>query len=315
MTTQNIGVVSTDTAGPLGLLLVDGPNVMIKVKELWEASDEERPQDFGLRYDAVAKYLCDKFGIDDGDFQKTIFIKRVSDSSPDGEEESSVDKQDKFRYALERDGWDVQVRAQADGTLYSDKVNDIDDDLIGLALAFIEEAETGDVLVIMTNDFNVSPDGKNTRKVLESAHRLGLRTAFVSFLPISPDLQRSKIEVIDSRDIPGAFRVPPPIPRTIADVAPGTIESFDRYAVKVVGRRGNKLPQADDSAESASRTSETTSLWTQRQPGSPQRVIPPPPGSTHPRRSVPAPPRPPSPTDLHQIVLDTPGVRSISYGK
>lgn len=302
-------VMQTDSSnGPLGLLLVDGPNVMIKIKELWDLAEEHRPSNFGLRYDAVAEYLRNKFGVLPGNFQKTIFIKKVSDAASD---DDSLEKQDKFRYALERDGWDVQVRAQAEGTQYGEKENDIDDDLIGLAEKYLEEAEENDVLIIMTNDFAPSPSGSSTKRVLENAAKLNLRTAVVAFKPIAPELHRGRFEVIDSRDIPGAYEVPPPLPRTIADVKPGTIESFDRHAVKVVGRRPSKL--ATDDGKQTNTSSQQPAGWSTGESGSPRRVIPPPPRPTHGNRSIPTPPRTTDSSDLRHEILGAPVLPSSTW--
>ncbi len=305
--TTTTGMSPEGSDPPLGLLLVDGPNVMIKIKELWENAPDGRPSNFGLHYDTVAQFLREKFSIAEENFQKSIFIKKVSET---GRDDESVDRQDKFRFALERDRWDVQVRAPAEGTEYSDKSNDIDDDLMKMAAAFLEEAQAGDVLIIMTNDFALTPDGNSTIRVMENARRLGLKTAIVAFTPVAPEIVRKRIEIIDSRDIPDAYDVPPPRVKTIADVEPGTIESFDRYAVKVIGRRPSKVPASNDN--SLTSDSNRPSEWTPGESGTLRRVIPPPPGPHSPRQ---ARSEPREPSALHQEILGAPIVPSSTWTK
>lgn len=229
---------------PMCLLVVDGPNVQITEKNLWIENTEEGifPEYAGIDYDAVAKAMQKKFNIAPENMEKVIFLKRQKDRQTEPNTPATYHNQERFKHAMKEKGWHVVVRAQAENTANGDKQNDIDDDLIAEADKFIAQAIENDVLLIMSGDFNTTPGSNSTVRTLTAASQLGLRVAAIAFEEqFTRNARSAPFELIDTREIEGAFEVKPPKARTVADLLPGDVGRFHRPdAPSVIGRRPSK---------------------------------------------------------------------------
>jgi hypothetical protein len=214
-----------------GMLLIDGPNVMYTIKDIIEAhplEPELEPWNDNLPdYEVVAKWLQKKFDVLASNFDKCFFLKKIKDAENNPEK---VEKQDGFVKALRDRGWYVFVRDPAPGTEYGDKQNDIDEDIIDKMEEFLATSKPGDVLAVMSNDFNITPGtGRSFRQTLIDARAAGLNACYVSFR------ERVRLEVLvtgglmffDSRDMEGAYKSIPPLP------ARYTFGAYGRYQPSV----------------------------------------------------------------------------------
>jgi hypothetical protein len=229
----------------LCLLLVDGTNVMLTIYNLWSENSDGIPQDVSVhaQFEPIAQYLQKRFNIADTNIEKCLFAKQQRDPNG-GDTLFKTDRQDSFKHALEDKGWQLAIRAPKTGTEYGDKINDVDDDLLDYAEEFMEMAEPGDVLVIMTNDFSDTPNNNNVNKTLQNARTLGMGALAISFKDLAYNTINSSpsFEIIDSRDIEGVYECIPPRPRSASNIEPGTLAWFSKpTAVTVVDRRPSRL--------------------------------------------------------------------------
>lgn len=233
-----------DPVEPLCLLLVDGPNVQITIKQLWIENTASRhfPAKGNIDYESVAKAMQQRYGILPENMEKVIFLKRQKDFNEDPNAPDTYFNQERFKHAMRDKGWHVVIRAQADNTSNGEKLNDIDDDLLAEADEFIAQAEQRDVLLIMSGDFNTTPGGNSTVTALNKARKLQIGAGAIAFPEQwTRDARNGLFDLIDMREIEGAFGRKPPKARTIADVEPGEVERFFLEDAPVVrGRRPNK---------------------------------------------------------------------------
>lgn len=197
-----------------GRILIDGPNVMLTIRDIWR--DNSPTPDLWYdnlpNYEVIANWLQDYYETRAENFDKYFFLKYPKDVDDISQK---AERQAGFVKALTMLGWKVIVRHPAEGTEYGDKQNDIDDDLIEDAEDFLTDSKRkpGDVLIVMSNDFNVTPSGRSFLQTLIDARDVGLKSGYVAFQErISRNvLTTSGLTFFDSRYMEGVYQSAPPL--------------------------------------------------------------------------------------------------------